>query len=654
MPQLHPSLRRAYVQETIVRFVAADQHALLGQLTEHHGHTLELTQRDAWRAEIEHLQGCLVDLDGTILLEFAIPRMGKRADVVLLIRGVVFVLEYKVGATEHDLAAMRQCLDYALDLKYFHQGTHDRRVIPIVVATNATPRPSLPAYQRDGVAEPVRANSQTLRAMIEAHLTTDDVDAISVDKWIDAPYKPTPTIIEAARALYAGHGVEQISRSEAGATNLASTANAIASLIESAKAEQKKTICFITGVPGSGKTLAGLNIATQRMRGHEDEHAVFLSGNGPLVNVLREALTRDELSQPTQPGQPRRNKESAQQRARTFIQNIHHFRDESLRSPGPPSERVVVFDEAQRAWDLEQTQKFMREKRSIPDFTMSEPEFLLSVMDRHDGWCVVVCLVGNGQEINTGEAGINEWFAALERRFPHWRIACSEHLADAEPSLASREAVVMRDLHLQVSLRSFRAEQTAAFVSAVITGDAMTARQQLPRSDAYPIVLTRSLETARDWLRSRARGSERTGLIASSGGLRLKPCGIFVKTPINPVHWFLNDETDVRSSFALEDVATEFDTQGLELDWVGVCWDANFRYEHGGWVLKEFRGTKWSDIHDEQRRTYLANSYRVLLTRARQGMVIFVPHGNVHDRTRPPSFFDPTFEFLVSVGLQTV
>jgi hypothetical protein len=428
---------RAYIDICIAELLVADEQAILGELAQGHRFALEPTQRDAWLFQIKNLKRSLVGLQGAAFLELEIPRMGRRADVVLLIRGTLFVVEYKVGAAHHDASAIRQCLDYALDLKYFHSTSHARRIVPILIPTKApTCGTLIPTWLADDVANPVRATPETLRRAIDAHLEGAQDDGITGRAWLEGAYKPTPTIVEAARALYAGHRVEAITRSEAGEVNLTRTAAAIGQFIEEAKAVKQKTICFLTGVPGSGKTLAGLKIATDRMRAHDDEHAVFLSGNGPLVEVLREALARDDLQRGSG-----KTKNDALKKAKAFIQNIHHFRDDNLGTMAPV-ERVAVFDEARRAWDRVQTSKFMRTKRKQPDFDMSEPEFLLSVMDRHPDWCVVVCLVGSGQEINTGEAGIGEWFRALRRRFPHWLAVLgskANKLVSANPSPFPRQ-----------------------------------------------------------------------------------------------------------------------------------------------------------------------------------------------------------------------
>ena len=651
-------MQRAYYQGDVAQFLGTSVDQLLGELAQAHSFDLDQRQLDAWIHQIEQLQVLLLACpDAHVFFEFTIPRMGKRADVVLILNGYIVIIEYKVGGAYYSSRDIDQALDYALDLHNFHEGSHEMPIVPILVATQA-PSQDISLYFEDDVATPVLCNDDTLAAALQLVVEAPAHSTIDAEVWALSRYKPTPTIVEAAQALYRGHNVEEISRSDGGAINLARTGIAVEAIIEQAKANNRKAICFVTGVPGAGKTLGGLNIANSRMKAHEDEHAVFLSGNGPLVQVLREALARDEIARAKDHGD-KITKKVAHQRASTFIQNIHHFRDDNLIYERAPVEKVAVFDEAQRAWNEEQTSSFMQNKRGQPGFAMSEPEFLLSVMDRHDDWCAVICLVGGGQEINTGVGGIGEWFKALEEQFTEWDIYCSDQLPQdyyehKEALLGHRRVIrpsIETDLHLAVSMRSFRAEQVSTFVNAIIDGKADQAIAILQQLDYYPIALTRDRVVMQDWLKRQARGSERIGLVASSNALRLKPVGIHVKSDIDPPAWFLGEKGDVRASYALEDVATEFDIQGLELDWVGVCWDANFRREHDGWVPYQFRGSSWQSINGPDRQQYLANAYRVLLTRARQGMVIFVPYGDEDDPTRPPFFYDGIYEFLLRCGI---
>lgn len=651
-------INTSYFNTSVAEFLVASDDEILGALTRRHGFSLEHQQKHAWQAQISILKEVLpAELSGEIFFEFAIPRMGKRADIVLVVGGLIFVIEFKVGACHFERSGIEQVHDYALDLKNFHLGSHQRLVVPVLVCTNAKVHelPSLD-WADDGVAVPIGVNPANLLPLIHLCLL-EQAKAISIDPqdWAGSGYQPTPSIIEAALALYRNHDVKEIARSDASAQNLARTSDCIAAIIEEAKLNPRKAICFVTGVPGAGKTLAGLNIATKRADEHTDEHAVFLSGNGPLVDVLREALARDQSIRDGI------SKKEAHRKVASFVQNIHHFRDEALRGNAPPVERVVVFDEAQRAWSREQASKFMQQKRGHLNFDMSEPAFLISVMDRHEDWCVIVCLVGGGQEINTGEAGLSEWLMVLQAQFPDWKVHVSprvespDYLWRKEAGDILKEARVRSEeaLHLAVSLRSFRAESLSDFVGHVVENRPELAQKAFVAiAERYPIVLVRDLEAARAWVRRQARGSERYGLLASSGGYRLRPESVWVKAKIDAPVWFLNERTDVRSSFYLEEVATEFDVQGLELDWAAVCWDADFRHDNSEWRCFSFRGTAWQRMNSSERQTYLKNAYRVLLTRARQGMAIFIPRGDATDPTRLPEFYDRSFEYLRRCGVR--
>lgn len=647
---------RAYYTADREKFFSDSDDQILGELARANTFALDLEQKGAWLQQIRILRNALTAIEAfTLYFEFTIPRMGKRADAVVVIGDCIFIIEFKVGSEGFDRHAIEQVEDYALDLKNFHAGSHHLSIVPILVATRAKTSPlSQPELALDQVSKPLLSNVIDLGDILRHAAAQHRHRRLDVAQWASSGYRPTPTIIEAARALYARHDVRDIARSDADAINLSRTQDFIAAVIEDAKFHHLKTVCFVTGVPGAGKTLAGLNIATQRSESHADEHATFLSGNGPLVDVLREALTRDQSARTG------RSKKHVERDVRAFIQNIHHFRDDYAGSATVPSEHVVVFDEAQRAWTRAQASKFMQAKRGMADFDMSEPDFLLSVMDRHPDWCTVVCLIGGGQEINTGEAGLSEWMAAIRARFPHWRVYASAQIVqpdydlnhDARHFIQQAQVTLSDDLHLGVSMRSFRAETLSGFVAHLLNGEAEAARTAFAQLTAYPIVITRDLNAARRWLRRKARGTERYGLVASSGAYRLKPEGLHVKASIEPANWFLNDREDVRSSWYLEDVATEFDVQGLELDWVGVCWDADYRYSDDGWQHHKFAGTKWRNVNDAFAQLYLKNAYRVILTRARQGMVIFVPKGDVDDPTRPPGFYDATYAFLKACGLQ--
>ena len=681
-------VKRYFYGDTIEGFLAMPKAHIIGELTTEYTSlhvSLKDKQTEAWCDEVEILKDILSSYIGRghIYFEYTIPRMGRRIDVVLLLDGIVLLLEFKAFKEQYTKADIAQVWDYALDLKNFHEESHNRLIVPILVATEAVDATSEFAPFDDNVFYPILTNRERLASTISEALMFCNTSSSEGDAlWAISRYSPTPTIIEAASALYNNHSVEDISRSDASAENLTVTCEFISSVIERAKREHFKAICFVTGVPGAGKTLVGLKIATQQFE--KDDIAVYLSGNFPLVQVLTEALARDKKRRMEEKG----NKiaiDTARKEVKTFIQMIHHYRDaclegtkvvdgrivadeayflnpKNLKKSFVPIDHVAIFDEAQRAWTKDALANFMNRKKGYPNFPYSEPEYLISCLDRHDDWAVVVCLVGGGQEINTGEAGISEWIESLNREYKDWHVFISDRLHDAEYAagrslelLSEHEHVEFEpSLHLAVSMRSFRAENLAKFVHKLLDSDIEGAREAYLTLDKYPIVLTRSLEKAKRWLKEHARGTERYGMIVSSQAKRLKPLAIDVRFKPDVVHWFLDDATDVRSSFYLEDVATEFDVQGLELDWSCVVWDGDFRYTSSDWSHHSFCGDKWHDIKKDERKAFQKNAYRVLLTRARQGMVIVVPEGNPEDPTRNPEYYDSTYEYLKDIGVKEI
>lgn len=648
---------RAWYSASIVEFQNAQPDLVFGVLAKNPDFDLAATQKGAWLEQIAFLQKNLDGLSGTLFLEFNIPRMGSRVDAVLLIGPVVFVVEFKVGKATFDRMAVDQVWDYALDLKNFHEASHRASLVPILIATETQESASVELVaDADQVYRPIQIHPGGFRAVVESALEKISGEALDQNQWAQAPYKPTPTIVEAARALYAHHGVQAIKAFDAGKKNLGETSRRIEELINEARAKSRKIICFLTGVPGAGKTLVGLNVATQHARADNPTHAVLLSGNGPLVAVLRAALSRDEKARLKKMGQKQKKGSDP---VKQFIQNVHHFRDEALKSDAPPADHVVVFDEAQRAWNQVMTADFMKRKKGVSGFADSEPQFLIRYVDRHGDWAVILCLVGGGQEINRGESGIGAWLEAVRASFPHWDMYISSRLTDREYAAAETIGAVQEsrgvyfddNLHLSASMRSFRAEHVSAFVKELLDCDQDRARLTLTKLRRYPICVTRNLSLAKKWVRSQARGNERYGLMASSKAQRLKPHAIDVRVKSDPVHWFLDGKEDTRSSFYLEDAATEFQVQGLEVDWALVTWDGDLRFTGADWSYHDFRGAKWQNVKNTDNRNYLRNAYRVLLTRARQGMVLFVPKGEPSDATRSPEFYDPTFEYLAGIGI---
>ena len=697
---------------TIKKFLEQERMAVLGSLhNNYHGEALTTTD-EAWMGEISILQQSLLpwkNEDAQIIFEYEIPRLGKRIDVVLLLRGIIFCLEFKVGQKDALQADVEQVMDYALDLKNFHRFSHDKIIVPIIIPTKhvSSTKDFYPSVYNDQIYNPLISGAVQLQSLIANVLEhSGATSGVTIDNWIISPYTPTPTIIEAARALYENHSVEDITRHEADKVSTDRTINYILQVIRKSKTQKKKSICFVTGVPGAGKTLVGLEVAIKQTYkdGELDKEngAVYLSGNGPLVAVLTEALARDNLKKCVTKGE-RKNLTDSRREVSEFIQIIHRYRDNMLAKIKNPVENgvveidpdkafylehtgygevehVAIFDEAQRSWTHKRIADYLKRggtygnKLKVPNFPMSEAEFLIWSLDQREDWAVIVCLVGGGQEINTGEAGITEWIKALNSKFTHWDVYISNNLTDAEYAegqvnnmLQGNDKVTFaNDLHLSVSLRSFRAETLSAFVQSMLVfrSDAADLYKDVVGRN-YPIVLTRDMDKARAWLRKQARGTQQTGILVTKVAARFKPLAVHIlaQDDDNAVHWFLEDKTDIRSSNYLEDAATEIQVQGLELDYACVLWDADMRYEDGIWSFYKFNGkNKWNPENNKDNQKYMLNAYRVLLTRARQGIVICIPKGNNNltqegfpeDPTRLPNFYDGTYEYLKSIGIKEI
>lgn len=651
-------MQRSYYSARIREFLDEKPETLLGKLMVSDEFSTTDLQKNAWRKEIDILQDQLRSVEnGDIAFEYTIPRMGHRIDVVCIIRGLIFLLEFKVGDSEYRKSTADQVMDYALDLKYFHELSADRYIIPISIPTEAPSVCNEVSFMEDKISNVLKCTKDNIGLTINSVLSSVQDQDLSIADWINSRYAPTPTIIEAAQAMYRNHSVKDISRNDAGAHNLTATTETINQIIDDCKRNHKKAICFVTGVPGAGKTLAGLNIANERHNFDADEHAVFLSGNGPLVDILQAALAKDRSSRAGI------TIAEAKKETKAFIQIIHRFRDEALTTNNPPAEKVAIFDEAQRAWNEESLTDFMKRKKGVDAFNQSEPEFLIRIMDRHQDWAVIVCLVGGGQEIYNGEAGIIDWFRALQKKFRNWHIYLSDKITDSEyvgnssiEELLTGCSYSLRPaLHLGVSLRSFRSEKLAEFVKLLLDNEPSAAAAVYSElSIHYPIILTRDLDKAKEWIRKKARGTERYGLLASSEGKRLRGIGIWVPSVINHVGWFLNEKDNVDSSYFLEVAASEFKVQGLEIDYSILAWDADLRRSGKGFDYFKFRGTRWNHVNNMQQQKYLKNAYRVLMTRARQGMIIFVPSGTdpEDDPTRDSAFYDDIYKYLRSCGIK--
>ena len=694
-------------------FIEADPYHVLGCIIDAYHGNVQTSSEEAWVGEINLLQNVLLawkEEEAEIIFEYDIPRLGKRIDVVLLLRGLIFCLEFKVGQKDVLQSDVEQVMDYALDLKNFHRYSHDRIIIPILIPTKhaSSSGSFMPSVYNDSIFNPLITGEGGLKKIIQEVLYYTDANIPGTIKdWIISPYTPTPTIIEAARSLYENHSVEDITRHEADKVSTDSTISYILEVINHSKRKGEKSICFVTGVPGAGKTLVGLDVAVKQSYQddgtfNEDDGAVYLSGNGPLVAVLTEALARDNYKKAREKSKDKKLSDSRREVSK-FIQIIHRYRDNMLAKIKNPVvngeleidpdkavklkqsgygevEHVAIFDEAQRAWTHKRIADYLKRggtygnKLKVPNFPMSEAAFLIWSLDQREDWATIICLIGGGQEINTGEAGISEWIIALNEHFPHWNVYISNKLTEPEYAegkvnelLEYNQNVVFSDkLHLGVSLRSFRAERLSAFVHSLLSfnSDAVDLYKDVV-SHGYPIMLTRDMNKARQWLRQQARGSQQTGILISKVSARFKPLAVHVlpQDEDNAVHWFLEDKTDVRSSNYLEEAATEIQVQGLEVDYACVLWDADMRYKDDKWTFWKFNGkTQWIPEKNIETQKYMLNAYRVLLTRARQGMVICIPEGNGHttlegfpeDSTRLPSFYDCTYLYFKSLGMEEI
>ena len=698
-------------------FLYKDTNAIFGALCDnYHGDALTTT-REAWKSEIKIMRNVvskLLDSNGQIIFEYDIPRLGKRIDLVLLYRGIVFCMEFKVGESKILEGDIDQVLDYALDLKNFHKFSQDKVIVPILVATRfskSTTDIQMSVYD-DRVVNPLVTGENGIYDLITKVLAKFPNETSVNSSWLISPYAPTPTIIEAAKTLYESHSVENITRHEADKVSTDETIKYIIDVIQKSKTNGEKSICFVTGVPGAGKTLVGLDVAVrQTYQGNdepvEDEGAVYLSGNGPLVAVLNEALAQDNHQKCKARGE-KKNLSDSRREVGKFIQIIHRYRDNMLAKIKNPVENgvleidptkaveqgkagygevehVAIFDEAQRAWTHKRIADYLKRggtygnKLKVPNFPISESAFLIWSLDQREDWATIICLVGGGQEIHDGEAGISEWINALNDKFPHWKVYISPKLTESEYAEGKVNELLKENsnvtysekLHLGVSLRSFRAEKLSAFVHALLAIEPEKAAELYSEiNERYPIVLTRDMEKAKAWLHSRVRGTERTGVLISKESSRYKPLGIHVlpSGDENAVHWFLDDKANTKSSNYLEDAATEIQVQGLELDYTCLLWDADMRYDNGEWHFYKFNGTtKWNEQlptteNKQELRKYMLNAYRVLLTRARSGMVICIPKGNPNktlsgfweDSTRLPEYYDGTYEYLKNLGIEEI
>ncbi len=665
-----------YYSDTVADFLTASAEAIVALLSlrqsEHFG---EVTDRQlhAWRSQVELLRDAFADAavayspvaQWGVVIEYPLLRLQKRLDVVVIAGSVIAVIEFKVDGESFAAADLRQVEDYGLDLNDFHSASAGQKIWPVLCATAAKSTRLTPVGS--GVSAVAVCNGEGLREVFKTLATEQrNHGEAQVDHrlWQAGTYRPVPTIVQAAELLFAEHKVHDIARAASDPANLAATTEALIEIIERARGRGEHIVAFVTGVPGSGKTLAGLNACHDRRFSQAgDQPGAYLSGNSPLVRVLREALTEDRA---------RRlgvRKSDARRVIAAQVQTLMGFLREYLiaHDGEEPVDHVIIFDEAQRAWDAAYgKQKFNRPK--------SEAAIFLEIMGRHKDWAVIIALVGGGQEINRGELGLSEWGRAL----------CAERLAEgggkwiaiASPEVvAGGEATAWQKLfdgeapdwleleprlHLRSSVRSYSCEALPRWVNAVLSSDKRSARSIAASNDEFPVYFTRDLHAARSWLRSSARGQRRCGLVASSGARRLRAEGLGVSLGADDLdgvaHWFLRPPGDLRASYALEVTANEYACQGLELDYVGVCWGGDLIWDtsSGGWTPRRLSGAVWQKVSEADSKNWILNKYRVLLTRARLGTVIWVPEGDREDPTRPPERYDEIAAVLLEMGARAL
>lgn len=650
---------KAYYCNSIPGFIDDRADNIIGQLVKH-SFEINKEQSDAWNNQITELQNRLeaCGMEGDIIFEYDIVRLGKRIDVILLIKHMVFSLEFKNGKTAFTAQDAQQAEDYAIDIKNFHKESEDLYVCPILIATDApkySKTQSIGCYPDKQIylqRENINTLAEKLKEIIAEYGSDDELD---FEKWFHFPYHPTPTIIAAAVEAYTTHDISEIANSEAGQGDIDKCEIAIGRIIDYARENHKKCVCFVTGVPGAGKTLVGLDVVAKNLDSESDKLSVYLSGNGPLVDVLREALKKSVK----QKKMLNRETEAA---INALIQSSFAFKKDNANLSTPTPEHVLIFDEAQRVWNAE---KMTRKHNKDPEMSISEPNLLYRIMDRHQEWAVMICLVGLGQDIYDGEVGINEWFRCGIEEYTDWDLFYSPQIfSQTEDKDISKEMILecnrchqVNELHLKTSVRSFRADKQCKFVDALLDNEPEMAKTFYNEiKEKYPVCITRDIAVAKKWAKEHVRGSQRCGMLACSSAQRLKPDGIYVPTEIDVKNWFLAPSDDLRSSNMMEIVASEFKVQGLEIDWAVVCWDADLRRKGKDWDYYSFRGTRWNKRNKAEQRRYLVNSYRVLLTRARQGMVIFVPKGDDPevDETRSHHYYDEIYDYLCSCGLDTI
>lgn len=705
------TLQKEFVKDSTASSYTIDEFLLIGKDKFMNGLTnkflgvdhsnLPGTQKDAWSTEYDDLIVNLQGKKGRVIFEYNIPSLSKYIDVVVLLEGKIFVLEYKTGDSKETKSAIRQVEQYSLLLKYCHSSSNDNWIVPVLIATGeGVQENSYSGVEEDMVYNTLVANSASIINDVCKELPYDGTDEWE-NTWEYGIYKASPTIIEAAKNVWRENNVEGFKKGESDESTRLSAEDFIKKVIEETKSRpegQRHSICFVTGVPGAGKTLVGLNLSVAL----QEHGASMLSGNGPLVAVMSTALKRDYQKY-------KREKATLKDvvSVDAIIRDAYGYKKEifekrlDYRGGGivklkkdavEGSQHVIIFDEAQRAWTQRKMikpgqagKKYWQEEQ----FPFSEPGMLLWDMNLRD-WGVFVCLVGGGQEIHDGEAGICEWLRALKNNaeLKDWHIYMADELKGAEYNREDEENLTIEDyrkvfsesnrltvdksLHLTACQRTPRSEKVSEFIQELLECNKERAAALYSElKSRYKIYLTRDIETAKAKLRERHeqltpmngdKNETRMGMLMSSNAERLRPYGYASsganKSNSKVASWFLDTDEYVSSSNFLEIALDEFCVQGLELDLDVVMWDGDFRYnpETSDWDYFKFNGRVWSPVDKtksnyEIQQFYMKNAYRVLLTRARKGMIIFVPEGDSKDKSRTKEVYDSTYNYLKSLGL---
>lgn len=594
-----------------------------------------------------------------LLFEYMPPLVTRRSDLVVVGDGFALVIEAKTGESSSRVSARKQAVGYAEDLYWNHSAARNLRLVPAFLRwrgrTSKTP-----------VAIPQRGDRPTsdmchellppkiVSVLHDLSASYSTGELINRDNWNHAAYAPHPDVVQAAVALVAGLEDQGISAALADDAELDRIAGQLVSEVHQAAEGSKHRLLLVTGVPGSGKTLVGLRLAhdrsvVTRLKEIDPTTALFLTGNKPLVDVLTEALTRDLIHRREM------TRAEAERIAGVGIKLVHAFARAGLADEdNMPIPHVAVFDEGQRMWEADR----LSAKHGLGrGGEISEPEIILRQLEKRT-WAVVVVLIGDGQEIHTGEAGAHLWSEAVLSR----NAAGARWSALGSPSAITRNdgALERSDaLHLRHNRRAIGAASMSEWVDQVLAGDQVAALAAVAKmGKQFPILVTRDLDATREWLRSREAWT-RYGLVASSRSSRLRAYGIEMDNEFQAgiawPKWFLDRPPSLLASTALEVAASEFKCQGLELDYVGVLWSWDMIRHEGKWKTRRLEGDRlaWREPGGRsasEKRRFALNAYRVLLTRARKGLVIWVPTGAEGDPTRPPHEMDDVADYLVRCG----